>query len=88
MKPCEKMFEEPAIPVIFALNRPPVQLSAVNSLIFFLAQISKSFLANFWYFSIQIISTKVNKVAENIPAKISSNIMPKVLFILSNLFIG
>ena len=46
MKPYEKTSEDPAIPVIFALNSPPVQLSAVINFMFFLAQISKSFLDN------------------------------------------
>ena len=51
MKPYEKTAEAPDIPVIFELNSPPVQLSAVNSFIFFLKQISKSFLDKFrdWF---------------------------------------
>lgn len=88
MKPYEKTSEDPAIPVIFALNSPPVQLSAVNNFMFFLAQISKSFLDNLLYFSIYRIKVNVNKKAEKIPAKISSKITPKVLFILSNRYIG
>ena len=47
MKPYEKTSEDPAIAVIFALNSPPVQLSAVISLIFLFKQAYKSFLDNF-----------------------------------------
>ena len=88
MKPYEKTDEDPATCVIFALNSPPVQLSAVRILIFFLRQTSKRFLDIFWNFSIYRFKINVNRMAEKIPAKISSNITPKVLFILSNLFIG
>ena len=73
---------------MFALNSPPVQLSAVNSFTFLTKQASRSFLDNFWNFIIYKISVNVNKIADNIPAKMSSNIIPNVLFILSTLFIG
>ena len=88
MKPSEKTDEDPATCVIFALNSPPVQLSAVRIIIIFLRQTSKRFLDIFWNFSIYKFKINVNKSAEKMPAKISSNITPKVLFILSNLFIG
>ena len=52
MKPYEKTLEDPATPVIFALNSPPVQLSAVNNFIFLLEQDSNSFLDNVWKVSI------------------------------------
>ena len=47
MIPYEKTAEEPAIPVIFALNSPPVQLSAVVIFISLVKQDFKSFLDNF-----------------------------------------
>ena len=88
MKPYEKTSEDPAIPVILALNRPPVQLSAVNNFMFFLAQSCNSFFDNLLYFNIYRTKINVNKSAEKTPAKISSKITPKVLFILSNRYIG
>ena len=47
MIPYEKIAEDPAISVIFELNNPPVQLSAVINFIFLFKQDSKSFLDNF-----------------------------------------
>ena len=88
MKPYEKTLEDPAIPVIFALKSPPVQLSAVNNCAFFQSILPKVFWTIFGNLAFKISIQRLIKVLQKIPAKISSKITPKVLFILSILFIG